>query len=569
MKIRRPLAIGMGIAVLAPLAFQGSAGAATPAASAASGAIEWLSSQQQADGGFELAGFAGFETPDATLAIGAVGRETWVDPVPVDALATGPWDKADALASVQALTENNKSALDAIDALIDGAVDPTTVASGARAAKIAALVAEPLGIDPTDFDPANDSANPVDLIARMDLHKQVDGSYDFGAQFNGLLYTALALDGDGLVVPNAVVDQIRAAQRSDGSWDYTGTTTGDGNDIDTTALALQALRAAGLTTADADVAAGVTFLGSRQQASGAWQAFGGDDPNSTAMATVALGDLHIDVTTSAWRATFGAPVSGSYASPIAWLVSQVDSSDGHIKSPNDGFGVNSFASTQAVEALARQWFLADESQSLMDRWSEDLASPAAAPVTTNVSLASPGLPTNPSVKVQRLAGATAIVTSAKGREAAAADLFKQAFNRSIDPSGKAYWSTKLVTISRPEMLSRLTGSSEFYRKAGGTIPKFVDAVYQSVLGRAADPSGRAYWIAKLEAGRSVEGVARSLVASSEYRRHQVNDAFDRILDRAPTTGERNYWTTKIATTRIEVLLATLGATSEFYELAPA
>ena len=130
---------------------------------------------------------------------------------------------------------------------------------------------------------------------------------------------------------------------------------------------------------------------------------------------------------------------------------------------------------------------------------------------------------------------------------------------------RRHWSTKLVTISRPEVLARLTGSSEFYRKAGGTIPTFVDAVYQSVLGRAADPSGRAYWINRLNAGRSVESVARSLVASSEYRRHQVNDAFDRILDRAPTTGERDHWTTRIATTRIEVLLATLASSSERYE----
>ena len=151
-------------------------------------------------------------------------------------------------------------------------------------------------------------------------------------------------------------------------------------------------------------------------------------------------------------------------------------------------------------------------------------------------------------------------------QAAAADLFKQAFNRNIDPSGRTYWSNKLVTITRPEMLSRLTGSSEFYRRAGGTVPQFVDAVYQSVLGRAADPSGRQYWINRLNAGRSVEGVARSLVASSEYRRTTVNTTFDRVLDRAPSVGERDYWTNRIATTRVEVLIATLAASAEFYDV---
>ena len=162
-----------------------------------------------------------------------------------------------------------------------------------------------------------------------------------------------------------------------------------------------------------------------------------------------------------------------------------------------------------------------------------------------------------------------MVNGPDGREAAADDLFQQAFHRSIDPSGRAYWSNKLITLSRPEVLSRLTGSSEYYRKAGGTIPKFVDAVYQSVLGRAADPSGRAYWIGQLDQGKSVERVARSLVASTEYRRHVVNDSFDRVLDRAPTTGERNYWTTKIATTRVEVLLATLASSAELYGSLPS
>ena len=44
-----------------------------------------------------------------------------------------------------------------------------------------------------------------------------DGSYDFGAQFNGTLYSALALQIRGEVVPQGLIDQIVAAQRADGS----------------------------------------------------------------------------------------------------------------------------------------------------------------------------------------------------------------------------------------------------------------------------------------------------------------------------------------------------------------
>jgi hypothetical protein len=436
------------------------------------------------------------------------------------------------------------------------------VAAGARAAKVAALVAQPLGLSASAFDPSNDGA--VDLFARMDEHRNEDGSYEFGAQFNGALYVAIALAGDDREVPAGLVQQIRDAQRADGSWDFSGTPGESSDDIDTTSLALIALRAAGLTTADADVAAGVAFLASRQQASGAWQSYGADDPNATAMAAIALSDLRIDVSTAGWRTAAGTPATGTYTNPLVWLAAQ-QGNDGRIASPNDEYGVNTFATSQAVQALGGQWYLTGELDELLERWGGDLASPLSASLLgAGVADAAPVLAPNPSFRSARSAAATAMVNGVDGRKAAAADLFAAAFGRAIDPSGSTYWSNQLLTRTRPEVLARLTGSSEFYRRAGGTIPTFVDRVYQAVLGRAADPSGRAYWIGRLERGASVWSVARNLTGSTEYRRKQVTASYQRVLDRAPTTGERDYWTTRLATTRIEVLLAALASSPELY-----
>ncbi len=545
MSIRRFVAAGVALSLTAPLLGLGAAGAAPTADPVVTNAKAWLLDQQLPDGGFELADTPGFETPDAVLALAT-------------SYQTGPtWDRAGALASVQAADDGSgKDPLDYLDDLVDGEEDPASNAAAARAAKIIVLVADPLGIDPADFDPSNDSAEPVDLLARVTSHQAQDGSYDLGALFNGVLYTAIALESQGITPPAGLVDQIVAGQRADGSWDYSGTPDAEfgGNDVDTTALTLLALHAAGKTPSDQPLAKAIAWLDSVQSASGAWQAFGNDDPNSTSMAAMALSALHIDVTTGAWRNPYPA-------------LRAMAASDGHIASANDDWGVNTFATSQSIQALSRQVFLVDERDGLLAGWASTIASPAAAPDdTAAIDLLSDTLGFNPSIKSARLATTTAAVNGQKGREAAAADIFQQAFHRNIDPSGRAYWSTKLVTISRPEMLARVTGSSEYYRKAGGTIPTFVDAVYQSVLGRAADPSGRDYWIRRLEAGRSVEGVARSLVASSEYRRTQVRTTYQRILDRQPTTGERDYWTTKIATTRIEVLIATLGASAEFYDV---
>jgi len=545
-KIHRSLAVAVGVGLLAPLA---------PPAGAESKAVPTpltrLLTQQQDDGGFEVVGFPGFETSDAVLAIAASSDERG-------------WDTAAARAFVEAATtDGGLDGLDALDDLVDGdEADPTSVAAAARAAKVTALVAEPLGIDATDFDPSNDSDEPVDLVARFQARAQPDGTYDFGAQFNGLLYTAIALGNVGSV-PAAVVDQIEAAQRPDGSWDYTGTTTADGEDVDTTALALIALRSSLVPTADPAIADAVAWLAARQQPSGAWQAFGADDPNSTAMATIALSDLRIDVSTAAWRAAASAPVAGAYVSPLAWLWSQ-QAADGHIASPNDSFGVSTFATSQAMQALGKQWFLRTERGALLDAWSLDLASPANNPQLGRWGDGDADLGPNPSLRSARTAGAFAVVVGLAGREAAANDLFQAAFGRDLDPSGRSYWGSKLVSLSRPEVLARLTGSSEFYRKAGGTIPTFVDRVYQSVLGRMPDPSGRAYWTGQLERGRSVQSVARSLTASSEYRRKEVRLAYQRVLDRLPDDGELAYWTGKVTTTRIEVLLTTLASSSERY-----
>ena len=104
-----------------------------------------------------------------------------------------------------------------LDDLIDNEEDPSSDAAAARAAKTIVLVADPLGIDPADFDPSNDSEEPVDLVTRVTSHQEEDGTYDLGPLFNGVLYTALALRTQGLSSPDGLLDQILAAQRPEGT----------------------------------------------------------------------------------------------------------------------------------------------------------------------------------------------------------------------------------------------------------------------------------------------------------------------------------------------------------------
>jgi hypothetical protein len=90
------------------------------------------------------------------------------------------------------------------------------------------------------------------------------------------------------------------------------------------------------------ITAAADFVEDGQQANGSWQSFGADDPNATTLALCA------------WVAA-GNSLAGLEHDPVAWLQGeQVDppaADAGRFVSPNDGFGVNTFATSQAIQAL--------------------------------------------------------------------------------------------------------------------------------------------------------------------------------------------------------------------------
>jgi hypothetical protein len=121
-----------------------------------------------------------------------------------------------------------------------------------------------------------------------------------------------------------------------------------------------ALVASGAGANDPAVNRALVLFSDNQQANGSWQSFGADDPNATAMAIFALTAAGFDVTTPCWRDTVSPAKSGTaYANPDAWLRSKqltTGADAGRLQSPNDSFGVNTFATSQSVEALLRSWW---------------------------------------------------------------------------------------------------------------------------------------------------------------------------------------------------------------------
>ncbi len=329
------LGAGLFVAALGGCQFTGFLDADAKA-SAGSGAA-YLKSQQLADGSFEVSGFPGFETPDAVLAIAETAQ-----------LQLG-WSTAQAKAAVDAAKVGNNSALHVIDDFADSGIN------AGQAAKLIILVARPLGLSASSFNPDGDT--PVNLQAIVDAGHQADGSY--GA-FNATLYSAIAKRGFGGVPANTVA-LIRAAQEAGGGWNFAGDPTGVAApaDIDSTALAIQALAAVPVAGTDPDLRQGVAFLASQQQANGAWQSFGEDDPNSTAVAMIAITAAGFDPTRTCWRDVTAPALSGTpYTSPVTWLRGDQLPS-GRFASPNDAFGINTFPTSQSIQALRRGWLPAE------------------------------------------------------------------------------------------------------------------------------------------------------------------------------------------------------------------
>jgi hypothetical protein len=327
------------------LFFSSPAPAADSASQAtADAAVAWLKTQQQSDGGFELAMFPGFETRDASLAIAE------------DAQTGTTWSTTEALDAVGAVhfggTPAGATPLDALDAFA------ATVTTAGAAAKTIVLSASPLGLDPAAFDPAG-NGTPVNLVALLDAGCSADTA-SFGPAFSDTLYGVLAKKLVCGAPPAAALATVRAAQQANGGWNFNGDPTGTDLDIDTTALAVESLVAGGADASDPTVHAALGFLATQHQVSGAWQSFGADDPNSTSLAILAVTATGFDVESSCWRDTADPTATGSaYASPTAWLRSQQltapPADAGRIASPNDSFGVNTFATSQTVEGLLRSW----------------------------------------------------------------------------------------------------------------------------------------------------------------------------------------------------------------------
>lgn len=177
--------------------------------------------------------------------------------------------------------------------------------SAAAAGKLA------LGIAAADQDPR--SFGGVDLVAR--LHAvYVPATGAFGVNTMDQSWAMLGLAASGAPVPAAAVQRLASQANADGGW---GWAAGVASDVDSTALAVQALRAAGAAPTAPAIVAALDYLHSVQQtndnggfAASPAQPWGVDsNTNSTVFAVQGILAAGQDPLSATWSITHTTPIT--------------------------------------------------------------------------------------------------------------------------------------------------------------------------------------------------------------------------------------------------------------------
>ncbi len=145
-------------------------------------------------------------------------------------------------------------------------------------------------------------------------------------------------------------------------------------------------------------------------------------------------------------------------------------------------------------------------------------------------------------------------------------LYRDVLGRSADAAGRRFWVDELADGLRFEQVGVYFYGSAEYVEASGSAERYVDRLYSALLGRAADPDGRRYWVDLMTSGRaSPPEIASGFYASVESRRGRVRALYLDVLGREPDASGLDHWTGRLLDFDDILLAAELAASDELFE----
>jgi subtilisin-like proprotein convertase family protein len=99
------------------------------------------------------------------------------------------------------------------------------------------------------------------------------------------------------------------------------------------------------------------------------------------------------------------------------------------------------------------------------------------------------------------------------------------------------------------------------------VQRYVCRVYLDMLGRAAEPEGKAYWVDRINSGQPRYEILNSFSRTSEYRVRAVRRIYTQLLGHDADAAGRTYWADQLKTKNPDVLRASLLGSPEFLSRA--
>jgi streptogramin lyase len=141
-----------------------------------------------------------------------------------------------------------------------------------------------------------------------------------------------------------------------------------------------------------------------------------------------------------------------------------------------------------------------------------------------------------------LDAANAITHSAEYYSHFVGQAYQHYLGRGPDAAGLSGWVGDMQQGLTDEQLeAAFIGSPEYYNHAGGTDRRWVDALYQDLLGRLPDPVGENAWIHALATGMLRSTVAYGFAASPERESQRIQGDYQTYLGRAASSIEVSAW----------------------------
>jgi hypothetical protein len=128
-------------------------------------------------------------------------------------------------------------------------------------------------------------------------------------------------------------------------------------------------------------------------------------------------------------------------------------------------------------------------------------------------------------------------------------------HRQADAPGRANWVNQLVSgASENSVVAGLLSSVEYAQMHAGNNA-FLEALYQDILGRASDASGRSTFLFALGTGGSRAEVVSALLTSQERAARIVDQAYLDMFDRHADSSGMAFWSGKVRNGQLSQLAA--------------